>query len=66
MELSEVAAFCERGNRVLLTLGPCSQCDRPKTDVLEILLNLEKPLFTDLAVDSRSARECLESVAKPT
>ena len=55
-ELSELPAFIANGKKVLLMLGPCSACHKPKTDLLKVLLAMKPPLMTHLVVDSRTAR----------
>ena len=55
-ELTELSDLIAGGKRVLLVLGPCSKCNRPKGELLEAILRMEPCLITDLVVDSRSAR----------
>jgi DNA-binding transcriptional regulator LsrR (DeoR family) len=64
VELSELPAFIERGGSVMLALGPCGGCRRPKGQILRTILNLKEPLVTHLVVDTRSAREMLSDLAQ--
>jgi hypothetical protein len=56
MELSELPVF-RRRKRVLLMLGPCAECNRPKGLVLETILAQDERLVTNIVIDSRTARE---------
>ncbi len=56
MELKDLAAFINRGKKVILLLGPCGNCGGPKSEVLRSILNCKQKLITHLVVDSRSAR----------
>ena len=56
IELTDLSGFIERGKHVLLVLGPCGRCHKPKTEMLKLVLNLQPRLITHLAVDSRAAR----------
>jgi DNA-binding transcriptional regulator LsrR (DeoR family) len=60
MDLEQLPAFIENGKRVLCVIAPCSQCLKPKTDILRAIL--KHKLITDLVVDSRTARELLKSL----
>ncbi len=48
-------AIRKQGKKVLLVLGPCSICSRPRDDVLRTLLNLEDQYFTHLVAETRTA-----------
>jgi DNA-binding transcriptional regulator LsrR (DeoR family) len=54
VELSTLPAFIEKGNAVLLALGPCSACYEPRTEILGTILGLKENLITHLVADSRS------------
>jgi DNA-binding transcriptional regulator LsrR (DeoR family) len=56
VQLSELHDFIARGTQVLLVLGPCGKCNRPKTGILRSILDAEPSLITHLLVDSRTAR----------
>ena len=58
MDLTELPEFIHNGGYVLLALGPCSKCDRPKSEILGAILRQEN-LITHLVVDSHSARQVL-------
>ena len=63
MELSDLPKFIQAGKQVLLTVGPCGGCHRPKDEVIELILNIKPPLITHLVVDSRSARGMVRPAA---
>ncbi len=56
-ELSDLPGLIRNGKHVLLVLGPCGGCNRPKGEILRAVLNAEEPLISHLVVDTRSARE---------
>jgi DNA-binding transcriptional regulator LsrR (DeoR family) len=56
-DLHELADFVKSGKRVLLALGPCSQCLATKTEIARIVLNQEQRLISHLVLDSRAAHE---------
>jgi DNA-binding transcriptional regulator LsrR (DeoR family) len=56
VDLDQLPAFIRRGRQVLLMLAPCGQCRRPKTEILQAILELDEPLITHLVVDSPTAR----------
>jgi len=59
LELDELPRLIKGGKYVLLVLGPCSKCSRPKADILKAILSQawDKRLITHLVADSRSVRE---------
>jgi DNA-binding transcriptional regulator LsrR (DeoR family) len=59
VELSDLPAFIRNGKHVLLMLGPCALCNRPKGDLLRAILNQRTPLITELVVDSKTASRAL-------
>jgi DNA-binding transcriptional regulator LsrR (DeoR family) len=56
LDLTQVRAMIRRGAYVLLSLGPCSRCGLPKTNILHTILCQNQPLITHLITDSRTAR----------
>lgn len=60
VELSDLTRFIQRGKHVLLVLGPCGGCNKPKGGVLDLVLNSPQRLITHLVVDSRAARQFLK------
>ena len=56
IQLSSLPKLIREGKRVLMTLGPCCICNRPKGRVLSTVLDLPENLVTHVVVDSRSAR----------
>jgi len=61
MELAELPPLLDRGGNVLLVLGPCGRCNKPKTAILRSVLNATPPLVTHLVVDSRVARTVVQA-----
>jgi DNA-binding transcriptional regulator LsrR (DeoR family) len=63
VELTDLPQFIKDGRHVLLMLGPCmgQECNKPKPELLELVLRLEPRLITHLVVDSLTAG----SVFKP-
>ena len=60
MNLNELhTAIEERGLRVLLALGTCGRCGKPKGNVLNTILGLEKRLVTDVVTNSPTAYDAL-------
>jgi hypothetical protein len=59
IELNRLPRYIRRGTQVLLALGPCSGCNKPRTDILDTILHLDDHLITHLVVDSRTAREAV-------
>jgi len=55
MELEDLPGFIGKGKHVLLCLGPCEACGKPRPDILEVVLEQKERLITHLVVDSRSA-----------
>jgi len=60
MDLDDLPRFVQRGGHVMLTLGPCGGCGRPKTDILNTLLSMQTHLVTHLVVDSRTLRGIID------
>ena len=56
MELNDLPGFIGKGGKVLLVLGPCAACHRPKPEVLKAVLTMDSHLITHLVVDSISVR----------
>lgn len=61
-ELTDVSARVSTGTQVLLVVGPCGQCFKPRSEVLQAIFNVNPPFFTHLVVDSRSARPLFADV----
>jgi DNA-binding transcriptional regulator LsrR (DeoR family) len=57
LELRELPELIRRGKKVLLVLGPCAECNKPKGVLLDAVLSQKEPLITNLVVDSRTAAE---------
>ena len=59
-QLADLPNFIQNGTRVLLVLGPCSGCDRPKDQLLEAAIQFPTPpLITDLVVTAKTANAFL-------
>lgn len=63
IELGDLPSFTEKGKHVLLVLGPCAFCRKPKSRILSAILASEERLISHLVVDTRSAKETLRSPA---
>ena len=59
VELSELPKFIARGKEVLLILGSCGGCDRPKGRLLRAILNQSRQLITHLVADTRTVSQAL-------
>ena len=59
IQLSSLPELIREGKKVLMTLGPCCICNRPKGRVLSTVLNLPENFVTHVVCDSRSARYLL-------
>ncbi|MHC4966413.1 MAG: hypothetical protein ACYTGE_16080 [Planctomycetota bacterium] len=59
MELSDLPGFIQQGKSVMLVLGPCRKCHKPRPELLENILQLKEHLVTHVAADSRSVAELL-------
>jgi hypothetical protein len=55
VELDRLPEFIRRGRQVLLLLGPCADCQKPKDGILETVLQQQEHYVTHLVVDSRTA-----------
>jgi hypothetical protein len=64
LEPRDLLGFVRRDKTVILLLGPCGSCGRPKGDVLAAILS-QKNLITHLVADSRSVRQLLDGKEKP-
>jgi DNA-binding transcriptional regulator LsrR (DeoR family) len=54
-QLSNLPQEIEGGKKVLLVMGPCGLCRRPRGDLLEAVLSLKKRYLTHLVTDVRTA-----------
>ncbi|MGI9473862.1 MAG: hypothetical protein ACR2NZ_20130 [Rubripirellula sp.] len=61
VDLSEIpSAIEERGLRVLLALGTCGRCGKPKGNLLNTILGLDQQLVTDVVTNSPTAYDALK------
>jgi DNA-binding transcriptional regulator LsrR (DeoR family) len=54
--LNDLHEQIKKGKDVLLVMGPCGRCNKPKGPVLRAILGTKNPLINHLVVDSRTAR----------
>jgi DNA-binding transcriptional regulator LsrR (DeoR family) len=54
--LNDLHERIQKGKDVLLVLGPCGRCNKPKGSVLKAILGTRSSLINHLVVDSRTAR----------
>lgn len=66
VELSELPGFIARGKEVMLILGACGGCDRPKGRLLRAILNQGQQLITHLVTDSRTVSQALDGLEEKT
>jgi len=59
MELKDLDTYIRSGKQVVLMLGPCGECRRPKDDVLRAILEMRPHLITHLVAESRVIRAVL-------
>ena len=59
VDLKELPYRISNGARVLLALGPCGECGKPKGNLLRAIMNLPEQLVTDIVTDSPTARDAL-------
>ena len=63
MELEELQGFIDkRKGSVLLMMGPCGGCSKPKGRITRVVLEVPKSIITHLVVDSRSAAEMVREL----
>jgi DNA-binding transcriptional regulator LsrR (DeoR family) len=55
--LDQLPRLIQRRKKVMLILGPCVQCGKPKPEILDAVLNWSPPLITHLVVDSRTVHQ---------
>lgn len=60
VELGDLEAFISSGKHVLLALGPCGRCNKPKGRILQTILDQQIHLITHLVTDSRSLRQAFD------
>jgi DNA-binding transcriptional regulator LsrR (DeoR family) len=59
LELSALIDHIHNGKKVVLMLGPCGECKRPKDDVLRAILEMRQHPITHLVAESRAVRAVL-------
>ena len=61
-DLTELPPLIRQGMRVMLVLGPCQTCRRPKSELLGALLRARPRLLSHLVCDSFTLRAVLEEL----
>jgi DNA-binding transcriptional regulator LsrR (DeoR family) len=59
LELGALIDQIHKGKKVLLMVGPCGECRRPKDDVLRAILEMRPHPITHLVAESRAVRAVL-------
>jgi hypothetical protein len=57
--LDQLPMLIQQRKKVMLILGPCVTCGKPKPEILDAALNWSPPLITHLVVDSRTVYQFL-------
>ncbi len=60
VELTELPDYIAQGKEVMLLLGSCGGCDRPKGKLLRTVLNQQRQLITHLITDSRTVSQAMD------
>ncbi|MFH1842908.1 MAG: hypothetical protein ABIF77_06845 [bacterium] len=60
VEPAQLPDFLARKKHVLLLLGPCSDCHKPKDGILAALLNQDEHYLNHLVIDSRTAARFID------
>jgi DNA-binding transcriptional regulator LsrR (DeoR family) len=55
--LDQLPKLIQQRKKVMLILGPCVTCGKPKPEILDAVLNWSPPLITHLVVDSRTVHQ---------
>jgi len=55
IDLDRLPSLIANKKSVVLVLGPCGTCHRPKSEILSAILNWKEPLITHLVTDTRTA-----------
>jgi DNA-binding transcriptional regulator LsrR (DeoR family) len=61
-ELTDLPAFIRGGGSVLLMMGPCAGCARPKGRITKIILDLPESIVTHVVLDSRTAAQMMKEL----
>jgi DNA-binding transcriptional regulator LsrR (DeoR family) len=59
IDLSDLPPLIRAGKDVVMALGPCGTCGRPKAEILRAVLGWKEHYITHAVVDSRTAAEAL-------
>ena len=60
VELTELPDYIAQGKEVMLLLGSCGGCDRPKGKLLRTVLNQQRRVITHLITDSRTVSQAID------
>ena len=64
VDLNQLPEAIKRGTRVLLALGPCGECGKPKGKLLDTILKYRPQLVTDVVTNSPTAYDTLQIAFK--
>lgn len=59
IDLKQLPSLTREGKKVVLALGPCGTCERPKGEVLRSVLNWKEHYLTHVVADSGTAAEAM-------
>jgi DNA-binding transcriptional regulator LsrR (DeoR family) len=57
IRLDQLSQLIQQRKKVMLILGPCVKCGKPKPEILDAVLNWSPPLITHLVVDSHTVHQ---------
>ncbi len=60
VDLKSLPDRIRNGTGVLLALGPCGACGKPKGKLLDTIMSLEEPYVTQIVTDSATAHDALQ------
>ena len=64
VDLNELPEAIKSGTQVLLALGPCGECGKPKGQLLDSILRYRPKLVTDVVTNSPTAYDTLKVALK--
>lgn len=60
VDLKSLPERISNGTDVLLALGPCGACGKPKGKLLDTIMNLDEQYVTEIVTDAGTARDALQ------
>ncbi len=60
VDLKQLPDYISDGTRVMLALGPCGECGKPKGKLLDTMMSADMRLMTDVVTSSPTARYALQ------